>query len=264
MAKATKLIIGNWKMFPETLTEAKRTFATFKRQKRSDTGVTTVFCPPFPFIAPLKETYRGTKLFFGAQDVFWQHDGAYTGEVSVGMLKSVGARFVLVGHSERRALGETDEVVSQKLRTALDGDLHAVLCIGEGTRDSHGAYLRILKEQIAGSLRTVTGSMLKKLIIAYEPVWAIGDGHHAMSTHDIHQTLLFIKKQLAEHYGQKAGFAIPVLYGGSVDETNAHSIVYESGVDGLLVGRKSLNPYEFSTIISEVARKPTPVRAPRT
>ncbi|MEY2641108.1 MAG: hypothetical protein RL150_501 [Candidatus Parcubacteria bacterium] len=256
MAKATKLIIGNWKMFPETITEAQRIFTTFKRQKRIDAGVTTVFCPPFPFIAPLKRTYTGTKIFFGAQDVFWQKEGAYTGEVSVGMLKSLGVRFVIVGHSERRALGESDEAVSQKLRAALDGDMHTVLCIGEGTRDSHGTYLRVLREQITGSLRTVTGSMLKKLIIAYEPVWAIGEGKQAMSTHDIHQTMLFIKKQLAEHYGQKAGFAVPILYGGSVDETNAHAIVHESGVDGLLVGRKSLNPYEFSIIINEVSRKP--------
>lgn len=256
MAKASKLVIGNWKMYPTTITEAKKTFATFKRQRRSDTGVTTVLCPPFPFIEALKKSYTGTKIFFGAQDVFWQEEGAYTGEVSTSMLQSVGARFVIVGHSERRTRGEQDEMVTQKVRAVLDAGMHAVLCIGEATRDSQGNYLRVLRDQIAGSLRNVTRTQIKKLIIAYEPVWAIGEGNQAMSTHDLHQTLLFIKKQLIEHYGKSSAEQIPVLYGGSVDETNAHAIVYESGVDGLLVGRKSLNPYAFSSIISEVARKP--------
>lgn len=259
MAKATKLIVGNWKMFPTTLLEAKKLFTTFKKQRRNDTGVTTVLCPPMPFIEPLKKSYTGTKLFFGAQDVFWQPEGAYTGEVSAQMLTSVGARFVIVGHSERRALGENDEMVTQKVGAALNAGLHTILCIGETTRDSQGHYLRVLREQITGSLRAVTKVQLKKLIIAYEPVWAIGEGNQAMTTHDLHQMLLFIKKQLIELYGKNVADGVPVLYGGSVDETNAHSIVYDSGVDGLLVGRKSLNPYAFSSIISEVSRKPARV-----
>lgn len=259
MAKATKLVIGNWKMFPTTILEAKKMFTTFKKQRRNDVGVTTVICPPLPFLEPLKKSYTGTKIFFGAQDVFWHTEGAYTGEVSADMLKSVGARFVLVGHSERRALGENDEMVTQKVRASLEAGLHTVLCIGETTRDSQGHYLRVLRDQIAGSLRAVSKAQLKKLIIAYEPVWAIGEGNQAMTTHDLHQMLLFIKKQLIELYGKTLADSVPILYGGSVDETNAHSIVYDSGVDGLLVGRKSLNPFTFSTIISEVSRKPARV-----
>lgn len=259
MAKASKLVIGNWKMFPQTLKEAKQTFTTFKRQRRNDTGVTVVICPPLPFLESLKKSYTGTKLFFGAQDVFWQPEGAYTGEVSTEMLKSVGARFVIVGHSERRVRGENEEVVTQKAKAALDAGLHTIICIGETTRDSQGHYLRALRDQINGSLRAITKAQLKKLIIAYEPVWAIGEGNQAMTTHDLHQMLLYIKKQLIELYGKSAADSVPVVYGGSVDETNAHAIVYDSGVDGLLVGRKSLNPYTFSTIITEVARKPSRV-----
>jgi len=256
MATPKKIVIGNWKMYPSTLTEAKRTFTTFKKQKRTDTGVTTVICPPVLFLDALKKSYTGSKIFFGGQDVFWQDEGAYTGDISTSMLQSVGARFVLVGHSERRARGDSDEIVTQKAKAALTAGMHTVLCIGETTRDSQGHYLRALKDQISNSLRSITKPMLKKLLIAYEPVWAIGEGHAAMTTHDLHQTLLFIKKQLIEMYGRTPAESIAILYGGSVDETNAHDIVYESGVDGLLVGRKSLNPYAFSTIISEVARKP--------
>jgi len=256
MTTQTKLIIGNWKMYPATLAEAKRMFTAFKKQKRTDPGVTTVICPPLPFLEALKKSYTGSKIFFGAQDVFWQPEGAYTGDVSISMIQSVGARFVIVGHSERRARGEGDEVVTQKARASLEAGMHVILCIGETTRDSQGHYLRVLKDQITQSIRGITKPLLKKLIIAYEPVWAIGEGHEAMTTHDLHQMLLFIKKQLIELYGRPAGEIIPILYGGSVDETNAHSIVYDSGVDGLLVGRKSLNPYAFSSIITEVSRKP--------
>jgi triosephosphate isomerase (TIM) len=256
MKARTKLVIGNWKMNPATLVEAKRMFATFKKQRRIDTGVTTVICPPTPFIESLKKSYTGNKVFFGAQDVSFQPAGSHTGEVSTGMIQSVGARFVIVGHSERRARGESDEIVTEKARAALTAGLHTILCIGETTRDSQGNYLRILKEQINNSLQSITKPMLKNLILAYEPVWAIGEGQQAMTTHDLHQMLLFIKKHLIEHYGRVAGEAISVIYGGSVDDTNAHAIVYDSGVDGLLVGRSSLNPHIFSKIISEVARKP--------
>lgn len=256
MKAKAKLVIGNWKMNPTTLVDAKRTFTTFKKQRRTDTGVTTVLCPPMPFIDALKKTYTGTKVFFGAQDVSWRSEGAHTGEVGTQMLQSIGVRFVIVGHSERRAQGETDEIVTEKARVALTAGLHTVLCIGETTRDSQGHYLRVLKEQMNESLRSITKPMLKKLIIAYEPVWAIGEGNQAMTTHDLHQMVLFIKKHLIEHYGRSSADAISIIYGGSVDDANAHQIVYESGVDGLLVGRNSLNPYVFSKIISEVARKP--------
>jgi len=256
MAAPKKLIVGNWKMYPQTLTEAKRTFSTFKRKRHFDKGVTTVFCPPYLYLADLAKSYTGSKLFFGAQDIFWQPEGAYTGEISIPMIKSVGTRFVILGHSERRALGENDELIAQKVKAALKEGLHVILCIGEPTRDAHGHYLRFLQEQLQGSLRGVSKQQTKKLVIAYEPIWAIGKGKKAMQPHEIHQMVLYIRKQLVSQYGRTIGMKLPILYGGSVNEDNAHTIVYEGDVDGLLIGRKSLNPHAFADIIEAVARKP--------
>lgn len=242
-------------MNPQTITEAKKIFTTFKKTKKDDKNVTVVFCPPFPFISEIHKSYTGSKIFFGAQDVFWKEEGSFTGEISVKMLQSVGSRFVIVGHSERRALGENEQLVSEKLSAVLKSGIHAVLCIGEPTRDIHGKYLQILKEQIFTALENLETASLKKLIIAYEPVWAIGEGNHAIDTHDLYQTILFIKKQIIERYDRKIGESISILYGGSVDSENAYQLMQEGGVDGFLVGRNSLNPFEFAKIISETARK---------
>jgi triosephosphate isomerase (TIM) len=255
MSKRKKLVIGNWKMNPRTLIEAKRIFSTFKKTKRDDKNVTVVFCPPFPFINDLYKSYSGSKIFFGAQDIFWKEEGSYTGEISAKMLQSVGARFVIVGHSERRSLGENDSLVAQKLLTTLKFGMHAVLCVGEPTRDINGKYLQILKEQIFSALENIDTNLLKKIVIAYEPVWAIGDGNHAIDTHDLYQTILFIKKQIIEKYDRKIADSISILYGGSVDSENANSLMTEGGIDGFLVGRNSLNAYEFAKIISETAKK---------
>jgi triosephosphate isomerase (TIM) len=250
-----KLVIGNWKMHPNTLKEAKKTIATFKRKKIKDTGVTTVICPPFVFLENLYRSYGGEKVFFGAQNLFWKEEGAFTGEISSEMIKDVGARFVIIGHSERRALGESNELIARKVKISLSGGLHTVLCVGEPTRDSQGNYLIFVRDQIRESLLGVNKNLIKKLIIAYEPIWTVGNGHKAMKPHEIHQMVLFIKKQLIRSYGRKVGESISILYGGSVDSDNVHDIVNQGEVDGVLVGRNSLNPYEFAKMIEEVARK---------
>lgn len=255
-----KLVIGNWKMHPETLAEAKRDFSTFKKKRINSTGVTTVICPPFIYLNDLSRLYFGNKIFFGVQNLFWKDEGSFTGEIGPKMVRSLGARFAIVGHSERRALGENDEMVAQKVKASLATDLHTILCIGEPTRDSHGHYLRFIRDQIKDSLRGVNKNSFKKLIIAYEPIWTIGQGNSAMEAHEIHQMVLFIKKQLITSYGTKIAESIPIVYGGSTDSENVHNIVYEGGVDGVLVGRNSLNPYEFANMIEEVARKPKPQR----
>ena len=256
MAVKKKLVVGNWKMHPGTLAEAKRDFSTFKKKRLKDVGVTTVICPPFVYLNDLSRLYFGNKIFFGVQNLFWKDEGSFTGEIGPNMVKSLGAKFAIVGHSERRALGENDEMIAQKVKASLGADLHTILCVGEPTRDSHGNYLRFIQGQIKDSLRGVSKPSLKKLIVAYEPIWAVGQGNSAMAPHEIHQMILFIKKQLITTYGKKIGDAIPILYGGSTDADNVHDIVYEGGVDGVLVGRKSLNPHEFADMITEVARKP--------
>lgn len=255
MAARKKIVIANWKMNPQTLIEAKRNFSSFKKTKRDDKGVTVVFCPPFPYLNELNKSYTGTRILFGAQDVFWKEEGSYTGEVSAKMLQSVGAKFVIVGHSERRSMGENESLISQKLQAVLKSGMHAILCVGEPTRDIHGKYLQTLREQITTAFEGLEVGMLKKVIVAYEPVWTIGEGHSAIDNHDLYQTILYIKKQLIEKYDRKIGESISVIYGGSVDSENAHDLIKDGGVDGFLVGRNSLNPPEFAKIISEVARK---------
>ncbi len=239
-------------MNPETLLQAKNIFQSIKGYSKN-TKSKIVVCPPYIYIKDLIELSKKTKkIVVGAQDVFFEGDGPFTGEVSAPMLKSVGAKYVIVGHSERRALGETSSDVSRKVRAALSFDISPILCIGESARDEDGEYLKDLREMLKLSLLNIGEKNISKLIIAYEPIWTIGDGHFAMTPHDIHQTAVFIKKELTTIFGEKIGRKIPILYGGSVDPKNAETIVKESHVNGLLVGRESLKAENFGLIIKSV------------
>lgn len=252
-----KLIIGNWKMNPGSISEAKKIFTSFKRKRIKQTGVTVVFCPPAIYLNDLMRLYLGNRIFFGVQDIFnIDGEGSYTGEISPKMIKSLGARFSIVGHSERRALGETNQEISKKVKTSLESGLHTILCIGELERDNQAEYLHFIKQQLGESLEKVSKKMVEKLIIAYEPVWSIGKGKKPPETHDIEQTVLYIKKILYKKYGKSVAESIPVLYGGSTDDENVHEIVYGANVDGVLVGRSSLNPHIFAKMVEELSRKP--------
>lgn len=250
--KNQKLIVANWKMNPRTLKEVKKIFADFKKQKINYLNKTVVFCPPSIFLKEMKSLYSGSKIFFGAQNVHHEEDGQFTGAISIPMIKDVGARFVIIGHSEVREQGETDESISKKVFKALKDDLHVLLCVGEKVHDAQATYLEVVAEQLRNALRYVSPILIKKLNIVYEPVWAVGKGNRAMNTHDIHFMNLFIKKELMRKFGKPAGDRIPVLYGGSVDSDNAQAIIKEGMVDGLLIGRASLNPGEFAKIINSI------------
>lgn len=251
--KNTKLIVANWKMNPQTLRDLKKIFNDFKKQKINYTNKTVVFCPPTIFLRDIKSMYSGSKIFFGAQDVHFEEEGQFTGDTSIAMVKDAGARFVILGHSEVRQKGESDEVISKKVFKALKEDLHVLLCIGEKVHDAQATYLNIIAEQLRIALTYVSPGLVKKLNIVYEPVWAIGKGNRAMNTHDIHFMNLFIKKELMNKFGKTIGSHIPVLYGGSVDSENTKAIIEEGVVDGLLVGRASLNPGEFAKIINALS-----------
>lgn len=248
--KNQKLIVANWKMNPRTLRDAKKIFNQFKKEKVDYTNKTVVFCPPSMYLKDIKALYRGAKIFFGAQDVHFEDEGQFTSDISIPMIKEAGARFVILGHSEVRAKGDTDEVISKKLFKALKEDLHVLLCVGEKVHDAQATYLSIISDQLKSGLRYVSPALVKKLNIVYEPVWAIGKGATAMNTHDIHFMNLFIKKELIEKFGKNLGNTVPILYGGSVDSYNIKSIIEEGVVDGVLVGRSSLNPGEFAKIIN--------------
>lgn len=247
-AMSKKLVIGNWKLHPDSFEEAERIIKTLSKVKVP--SVSFVVCPPAVYLSRLSKGKKG--FLFGVQDVFYESAGAYTGEYSATMAKSVGAQFAIVGHSERRALGETNTTVSKKALAAIKGRLTAVVCVGEKERDTHGHYLSYLKAQLDESLEGISKHYADKLVIAYEPLWAIGEkAIHAVSPRDLHEMVLFVRKVLHDSFGKRA-LSIPILYGGSVDSENAVPLLKEGMANGLLIGRESVKADHFAKIIRSV------------
>jgi triosephosphate isomerase (TIM) len=250
MKKNTRLIVGNWKMNPENIEKAKEIFRAIQKTAKDLENTKVVICPPFVYLSDL-EKLNSEGIVLGAQDMFWEKSGAFTGEISAQMLSGEG--YVILGHSERRELGETDEMVAKKIISAIKAGLHPILCVGEKTRDDHGEYLHFLRNQVINSLGNLPKRYLAKLVIAYEPIWAIGKTEvEAMKPTDVHETSLFIKKVIAEIYKEKTIVSVPILYGGSVSHDNAKDLIVLGEVQGLLVGRESLNPKKFSELLKNV------------
>ncbi|MEK7165238.1 MAG: triose-phosphate isomerase [Patescibacteria group bacterium] len=249
-----KIIIANWKMNPFSAKEAESISKGVKNTVLKLKKTQVVICPPFIYFNNLRKIIgRTTNFFLGAQNSFWEIEGAFTGEVSPEMIKNYGGAYVILGHSERRSLGETDEMVSKKTIACLKTGLKAVVCVGEKIRDEQGDYLVFLRDEIRNSLNKVQKKFLRNLIIAYEPIWAIGKKDaDAMLPADIHETSIYIKKILSEIYGQESALTVPILYGGSVGGKNAGEIIKEGEVDGLLVGHQSLRPESFREILRSV------------
>lgn len=254
--KKRNLVLANWKMSPDSLIEAKKIFNTARDFAKSLKNTDVVICPPFPFIQPLSKLNYPKNIFFGAQNIFSEQKGAFTGEVSAEMVKNLGADFVIVGHSERRAMGETNEIVRKKLQVAFDAGLAPVLCIGEKERNKEGTHLAFIKNQIKECLIGLPKKYLVGMIIAYEPIWAIGKSYkEAMNPTDIHETSLFIKKSFGELFGRDIAESLRILYGGSVEAENSAEIVHIGNVDGFLVGHASLKSEQFSQILKAVDGK---------
>lgn len=250
MKKNKLLIVANWKMNPETAEKAKEIFLETKKVVKILKNTKVVICPPFVYLSDL-EKVNDSKIILGAQDMFWEKSGSFTGEISAGMLSKEG--YVILGHSERRELGETDEMVSKKTISAIKSGLLPIVCVGEKERDDKGEYLHFLRNQITSSLVSLPKRYLAKLVIAYEPVWAIGKSEdQAMKPGDIHETSLYIRKILSEIYDQKSALSVPVLYGGSVNHNNAKDMITLGEVQGLLVGRESLAPKKFEELLKNV------------
>lgn len=249
MAKKTKIIVGNWKMGPQTLEEARTIFETIELGlPKTNKKVKVVICPPAIYLSQFAG-YEKRRTILGAQNAFTENDGAYTGEVSMAMIKNIGAKYVIVGHSERRKLGETDETINKKIRLALETEVTPIFCIGEEVRDEEGGYLALLKNQLEKGLAGVSKNQLADVVVAYEPIFAIG-AQSAMAAADVHETILFIKKALVDIYNMKTMAEVPVLYGGSVKPENAKSIMADGTADGLLIGRQSLDADNFLAIIN--------------
>ncbi len=246
-----KIIVGNWKMNPTNLIDAKKIVSSVNKLSTKLNNTDVVLCPPFIYLPKLISNKKNNNVSFGAQNSYSEERGSYTGEVSPTMLKEFGVKYVIIGHSERRAMGETDEIVSKKIALAIDTGLKPILCVGESEHDSQGVYLDTLKNQIKMSLDKVQKKYISEIIIAYEPIWAIG-AKEPMSTSVINEMVIFVKKVVSDMYGHENGISIPVLYGGSVSFRNASDIVANGGVNGLLVGRESVNPEGFVELLKAV------------
>jgi len=246
---AKKYIVGNWKMNPQTLSDADKLFKKIKKTAPLYKNVKTILCPPYIYLSEFLLTYSGKRILFGAQDSSSESRGAFTGEISPDQLVDIGADYVILGHSERRSQGETNKIVNKKIKAAIGAGLNVILCVGEEIRDDRGEYLVFLKHEIGESLHGIGKEKLSKIIVAYEPVWAIGGGAHtAMSAHELYQMKLYIHKILNELYGE-LGMSVTIIYGGSSSPETTEELIQEGKVDGLLVGNQSLLPESFLEII---------------
>jgi triosephosphate isomerase len=245
------LIVGNWKMNPGTLAEAKKIARKVRRATPELKATETVICPPFPFIAACGARRSVRNFHLGAQSASHEETGPYTGEVGATMLRDIGAEYVIVGHSEERKGGDTDERVSQKMKAVLEAKLIPIVCVGEETRDENGDYLDTLKKQIKNTFAGIPAKSVGRIILAYEPIWAVG-AKDAMPPQKIREASIFVKKIFADLFGSDAGHKVRVLYGGSVNYRNAPDIMTVGSVDGLLVGRESVNTPGFIALLKAV------------
>lgn len=241
------IVIGNWKMYIEKPEAAKQFVLTLKRRARSLSGVDVVLAPSFPLIPVLEEALGESAVMLGAQTLSAFDEAKHTGDVSATTLRAFGVSHVIVGHSERRAAGESNESVKNQLAQALKNGLTAVLCVGEKERDAQGTHFGFVEAQLASALAAFTKG---KLIIAYEPVWAIGKtAAEAMKPAELQEMVIFIRKILVEHMDRSLALKTPILYGGSVEKENAAALVQEGAVSGFLVGRASTDVEQFIEII---------------
>ena len=239
-------------MNPRNFVEAKKLFDASKKLLSSTRGVELVIAPPMPFLQELAKRYKGTRIEFAAQDISEEIEGSHTGDISAYQVKSAGATQVILGHAERRALGESDELVRDKVEVALGARLDVIIAVGEGERDAAGEYIVNVRRQINTALDQVPEGKFKNVTIAYEPIWAIG-APEAPNANEVHQMVLLVRKTVADEYGSKAMKDISIVYGGSVNDENAFEILAVPGLDGVLVGRAGLDPKKLEVIIRAAA-----------
>jgi triosephosphate isomerase len=248
----SKLVVANWKMNPQSKKEAEVLFKGVSILVKNIKNTQIIICPPFPYLFT-SQKLKNKKVTLGAQNVANFAEGSHTGEVSPKMLKDMGVGFTIVGHSERRLAGETNKNINEKILNLLKFKISPIICVGENKRDHDGFYLSFVGEQIKECLTGVTRSQMKNIIIAYEPVWAIGiNATREATKEEFMEMKIFIKKVISDIYESKIAHSVPIIYGGSVNPQNAESFVEEGGADGLLVGRDSLNLKKFGAILSVI------------
>ncbi len=245
----TKLIAANWKMY-KTPDEARTFMRAFLPMVADHTRDEIVVCAPFVDLPAVVEAAQGSRVAVGAQTMHWEKEGAYTGEISAGMLVATGCTHVIIGHSERRQyFGETDDTVNRKVEVALEAGLTPLMCIGEVLEEREAGLTEdVLRRQVTRGLRGISGRKAAKLVIAYEPVWAIGTGKTA-TPHMAAQAHELIRHVAGNALGKEVAEKMRILYGGSVKPENATSLMSEPEIDGALVGGASLKPDSFTAIV---------------
>jgi len=244
-----KLIVGNWKMFTTAAT-ASQLAADVLRGLGPETRVRVVLCPPAPYLGVVGEEVRGTPVALGAQNVYPEQEGAVTGETGVGMLLDLGCRYVIVGHSDRRRLlGESDAFINRKVHAALGAALEVIVCVGETQEQRQTWAARAaLEGQLAGALAGLTAEQLRHVVIAYEPVWAIGTGVSA-APEQAQEAARGIRELAKERFGEGPARGLLILDGGSVNAANAATLLRLPDIDGGLIGHSSLEAEQFLRIV---------------
>jgi triosephosphate isomerase len=249
MNPRTPLIAGNWKMY-KTVPEAVQTATQLKKLVSDIDDVEVMIAPPFTALYPVSEALNDSSIAIGAQNMFWENEGAYTGEISSGMLLSAGCRYLIIGHSERREyFRESNDDVNKKVAAAFAAGLNPVMCIGESEKQREaGETFSVLDKQLKMGLKSQFADALESLVIAYEPIWAIGTGKTATSeqAQEVHH---FLRNQVARMFGESLAGNLRILYGGSVKPQNAAELMEMPDIDGALVGGASLDADTFSRII---------------
>jgi triosephosphate isomerase (TIM) len=244
------VIAGNWKMY-KTATEARAFFQAFRPLVSSSPHCDIIVAPPFPALAAAVECASGSSIGIAAQNLYWEREGAFTGEISARMLVDVGCRGVIIGHSERRQwFGETDESVHRKTKAALEAGLTPIVCVGELLAErENNRTLAVLKRQFDGGLAALTPAEFSRILVAYEPVWAIGTGRTA--TPEIAgEAHGYVRGLAAARFSAQQASALRILYGGSVKPENIKGLMAQDEIDGALVGGASLEPKSFAAIVN--------------
>ncbi|MGB7494266.1 MAG: triose-phosphate isomerase [Candidatus Acidiferrum sp.] len=253
-SKRRRVIAGNWKMY-KNQKQTRAFFRAFKPLVMEVTDCDIVIAPPFTNIPAAVKAAKGTTIGISAQDVFWEKEGAFTGEISTGMLVEAGCGYTIVGHSERRRFfGDTNETVLKKTKAALAAGLTPIVCIGEMLADREaGNTEKVIEEQFKGSVGALTPEEFSRILVAYEPVWAIGTGRTA--TPEIAAAVhKFVRQCAASQFSESHASALRILYGGSVKPENIQGLMAQEELDGALVGGASLDPKSFASLVKDWPR----------
>lgn len=247
---AKRIIIANWKMNPSTFRDARRLFDATKKIAERSPKLSFVIAPPALYLRELASG-RSTRVAFGAQSAHFERAGSHTGELSMQQARDARASYVLVGHAERRQSGETNDDTRKKVAAALAAGLTPILCVGESKREQGGEHFEVVRAQLKAGFADVADAKIPKVLVAYEPVWAIG-AERPLSPRDMQEMSIFIRKTLVDSRGA-GGHALKVLYGGSIDETNAAAMFKEGEIAGVLLGRASISVEHLAPLAAAVS-----------